>query len=273
MEQLRWRALAVFPAAFDRRAATAVWELNDEDEAQDALTALRSYSLLEYDAGRWRLHDLARLFADAQLTEAERTNFAQRHATHFCVVLKEARELYLQGGAAVVQGMNLFDQERDHIESGQAWAATRSGNEQLNDKAAAQLCVDYANAGAYVIQLRLHPREQIRWLESQLAAARRLRLREDESIALGNLGSAYLNLGDTRQAITYYEQALVIRREIGDRRGEGTDLWNLALALDKLGKHAQAIAHAEASLKIREETEDPRADKVRRALAEWRSAS
>ena len=38
---------------------------------------------------------------------------------------------------------------------------------------------------------------------------------------LGNLGNAYADLGDASKAIEYYEQALAIAREIGDRRGEG----------------------------------------------------
>ena len=41
---------------------------------------------------------------------------------------------------------------------------------------------------------------------------------------LGNLGSAYKNLGEPRRAIQSYEQALQIAQEIGDRRGEGNHL-------------------------------------------------
>ena len=44
----------------------------------------------------------------------------------------------------------------------------------------------------------------------------------------------------------------------------------MSLALDQLGDRARAIAHAEAALKIYEQIEDPRADKVRKQLAEWR---
>jgi len=44
----------------------------------------------------------------------------------------------------------------------------------------------------------------------------------------------------------------------------------MSLSLNELGDRVQAIAHAEAALKIREEIEDPRAEKVRRQLAEWK---
>ena len=88
---------------------------------------------------------------------------------------------------------------------------------------------------------------------------------------LGNLGTAYAALRETRRAIEYYEQQLAISCEIGDRRGEGTALFNMSLALDKLGERQKAIEHAEASLKIHEQTEDPWAGKVRSQLEEWKA--
>ena len=48
---------------------------------------------------------------------------------------------------------------------------------------------------------------------------------------MGNLGLAFADLGEVREAIGYYEQALAISREIGDRRGEGNHAWNLGRAL------------------------------------------
>ena len=94
--------------------------------------------------------------------------------------------------------------------------------------------------------------------------------RRGEGNALGNLGVAYKNLGDTHRAIQFYEQYLAITREIGDRRGEGIALLNISLTLDRLGKSAQAILHAEQALTILEQIEDPNAPKVRAQLAAWR---
>ena len=58
-----------------------------------------------------------------------------------------------------------------------------------------------------------------------------------ESIALGNLGLAYADLGESRKAIENYEQALKIDREIGDRRGERRRPWLPRLRPRCLGRH------------------------------------
>jgi tetratricopeptide (TPR) repeat protein len=97
--------------------------------------------------------------------------------------------------------------------------------------------------------------------------------RKGEGIALGNLGLAYADLGETKRAIEYYEQQLIIVRDLGDRRGEGIALWNLSLALDGLGQRARAIKYAEQSLTIFEQMEDPNGARVRTKLAEWRNQS
>src|SRR5205807_2248468 len=137
---------------------------------------------------------------------------------------------------------------------------------------AAQLCIAYPDAGVYVLNLRQHPREQIRWLELAAGAARRLKQRGREGNALGNLGLAHANLGESRRAIEFYEQALLIDREIGDRVGEATGLWNMSLSLNKLGERVQAITCAEQALTVYEQIEAPYAARVRAQVAKWRTA-
>ncbi|HUT37308.1 MAG TPA: tetratricopeptide repeat protein [Planctomycetota bacterium] len=349
-QQRLWRALAVFPGDFDAAGAAAVWGLKSGVEttalqsgrsrpqsekapsggprdalecggltplsmrAQDALGELRRFSLIEWNkaSGRWRLHDLARDFADARLDEAcspafrrkgkgggrlkaglhakregrlkaglqtgadERAEAQARHAAHYAGVLRSAKELYKQGGDAILRGLALFDLERPNIEAGQAWAAevcgtaalgcapadasTPEGGRATQSSLAARLASDYPDAGTYVIDLRLHPREKIRWLESALAAARRLRDRGGEGCHLGNLGLAYAALGETRKAIEHYEQALKIDREIGDRRGEGNALGNLGNAYADLGETRKAIEHYEQQLTITREIGDRRGE-------------
>src|SRR5207244_2610173 len=129
------------------------------------------------------LHDLARVYAEAQLGAEERAEAQERHARHYCAVLAAADEQYLKGGAAVVVGLGRFDLERRNLEAGQAWAAEHAESHHP----AAELCGAYSDAGAYVLSLRQHPREQIRWLEAAVGAHRKLKNRRGEGAALGNL--------------------------------------------------------------------------------------
>src|SRR5229473_6964719 len=307
--RFRWYQLAVFPDSFDRPAAAALWEVQP-DAAQDTLSDLSSkYSLIEWNpnTGRYRLHDLVRDFTASHLDDPARPAAQNRHAAYYKNVLAEADRLFLQGGAAIGQGLALFDTEWANIRTGQAWAAA---NAALADSAA-RLCAEYPNAGAYVLSLRLHPRERIGWLETAVRAARELGDRRAESYALGNLGNAYDSLGEYRRAIEFHEQHLAIARELGDRQGEANALGNLGVAYDslgeyrraigfheqtraiaheigdrqgeayalfngasalvKLGRPAEAIPRAESALKIFEQIESPDAATTRAALAEWRN--
>ena len=255
--QERWRALGVFPGTFDVPAAATMWRL-ESDAAQDSLSALVARSMVEWDAKtrRYRLHDLARLFAESRLAEDERRAAQQRHAEHYRAVLAATDELYLAGGEGILRGLALFDAERQNIRAGQGWTAAHAGQ----DDEAAHLCSGYPDAGAYVLSLRLHPRERISWLEAAAGAARRLKDRRAEGNHLGNLGLAYAVLGETRKAIEFHEQALAIDRDIGDRRGEGADLCNLGTAYAALGETRKAIEFHEQQLTITREIGDRRGE-------------
>ncbi len=254
-QQARWRALAVFPDTFDLAAVAAVWEV-DEDAAQDALSEIVSYSLLDWEAAtsRYRLHDLAREFASAQLSKAEHNATQLSHAQHFCEVLRKSRDLYLQGNEQVTVGLALFDRERLNIEAGLAWATMHN----TTDKEAIVLCVEYPNAGDYMFDLRLTPHEWIYWLEVQRDAAINLHRRDLEGLALCNLGIAYRNLGEIHKAISFYEQALIIAREIGNQFDEGNALRNLGIANAKLDESRKAITFYEQALTIAREIGDRR---------------
>ncbi len=264
-------ALAVFPADFEAQAEEAVCA----DPGHKHLSDLVKRSLARYHppspagassagegpgvrAGRYSLHDLALIFANSRLSAADRAALQQRHATHYETILRAAEKLYLKGGDNIKGGLALFDSERGNIEAGQAWAVGQIDN--LPD--AAKLCSDYADAGVYVLSLRQHPRERIRWLEAALAAARKLKDSGAEGAWLGNLGLAWADLGETRKAIEFYEQALAIDREIGDRLGEGTALGNLGIAYKDLGETRKAIEFYEQRLTIAREIGDRRGEGI-----------
>ena len=104
--------------------------------------------------------------------------------------------------------------------------------------------------------MRLHPRQRIAWLQAAAAAARQVGDRGGEGTALGNLGSAHADLGETRRAIEFYEHVLTITREIGDRRGEGNALGGLGVAYKDIGETRRAIEFYEQQLIITREIGD-----------------
>jgi tetratricopeptide (TPR) repeat protein len=254
----RWRWLAVFPGTFAIYSAAAVWEV-EADKAEDTLGELMASSLIEWNdtSGRYRLHDLARVVADAKLSAEECVVGQKRFVMHYKDVLAAANELYKKGGESLLSGLALFDLEWRNVQAGHAWVAAQADSA---DEDVVRLGMIYPNAGVYILDLRQHSRERIHWLEIAVAAARRLKDRQPEGNALGNLGSAYADLGETRRAIQFYEQALLIFRETGNRRGEGGVLGNLGIAHKNLGEIRKAIQFYEQALLIDHEIGDRRGE-------------
>jgi tetratricopeptide (TPR) repeat protein len=242
-----WCLLAVFPGTFDAPAAATVWEL-EADPTSEALGELVRTSLVEWEENerRYRLHDLARSFADQQIEKTEREVVQRRHAEHYLKILWTADRLYEEGGVSLGQALRLFDTEWGNIQAGFAWASGHSHD----DEAGARICDDYPNAGAFCLALRQHPREQIRWREFALVAARQRKNRAGESVHLASLGFAYVNLGEARRAIEFYEQCLAIARDVSDRKREGQVLGNLGIAYANLGETGRAIELYEQRLAI-----------------------
>ena len=249
--KLHFRQLGVFPAAFDRQAAGAVWETGEE-ETDKFLGVLLQASLLEYEpsSDRYALHDLLVDFSRRRLSEEEQAAASRRHAQHYLQILSQAEALYVKGGENMMVGLALFDWESEQIKSGQAWATEHDP----------ELCNEYPQEGTFVINLRLPPTEMITWQESGLAAARQLKDNAGESVHLGNLGLAYNALGETRKAIEFYEKALSIDREIGNLIGEGAGFGNLGAAYKNLGEPRMAIEFYEKQLGIAREIGDRRGE-------------
>ncbi|MFM7602471.1 MAG: CHAT domain-containing protein [Pseudanabaena sp.] len=93
-----------------------------------------------------------------------------------------------------------------------------------------------------------------------LAITREIKDRRGEGYALGNLGSGYYSLGKYDKAIKFQLQRLTITREIKDRLGEGQSLGNLGLAYHALGKYDKAIEFHLLSLTIAREIKDRRGE-------------
>lgn len=258
-----FRAISVFPTDFDAKAE----EIVCQDRGHRNLSELVRWSLVDFQsldrAGRYRLHDLVRLFASAILEkdddETARIAVLKRHAEYYKNVLFTAEDLYGQGGEGIMEGFSLFDREWANIQAGQRWAESmairlikESETENLSHEKEAALCLSssYPNAAPLVLDLRLHPREQVRWLETALIVARFLKDRKAEEIHLNNLGLAYSYLGEYRKAIEFYEMALVIARGIKNQGEEGRCLGNLGDAYGRLGQYHKAIELYEQALDV-----------------------
>jgi tetratricopeptide (TPR) repeat protein/predicted phosphodiesterase len=265
----QWRRLSVFPEDFDRNAATAVLKMAPGPSAE-ALSDLVRWSLLDFAAipdsedGRYKLHDLARLFAESCLERDELADAQQKHAKYYSKVLSQAENLYDKGGTDLLAGLKLFDREWANIKIGQAWVKNiiqiSSKLKKSDLKSVLQLASTYANDGAWVLDLRLHTREKIGWLETGLKAARMIGNKGAEGAHLGNLSNAYSDLGEIRKAIGYNEQALKIAHKIGDRNGEGVRLGNLGAAYYDLGEIRKAMEYQEQALAISREIGDRRCE-------------
>lgn len=243
----RWRMLGVFPSDFAAEAAAAVWR-RGAVEGRDDLDRLLSRSMLQRDAvsGRYRLHDLYRELAEDGLGADHLAAARERHAAHFCDVLGRADEIYRRGADHVVAGLALFDRERPNLEAGQAWSQAQ----MTTSDQPARLAYDYTNAGAFVLSLRLPAQRRIAWLEAAVTACRRLSRRREEAAALGNLGLAWADLGETTRAIGLYEQALAVSRDLGDRQSEAAALGNLGNAWRQANEIEKSLAFYDAALTL-----------------------
>jgi tetratricopeptide (TPR) repeat protein len=269
----KFRQLSVFTAPFVRISAQAVWELEDETEADDLLGKLTNRSLLSTTpstlgegAGggilhQYTLHDLTRLFAEECLLEDEEEakTTAMRHANHFLNWGSEADDLYEKGNENILLGLAQFRFIWAHLQSAYERLLPENKNFPRPDGADRWLA-DFPGRCVYVLDLHLPPRQKIPLMQAALSAARRLGERGAEGVHLGNLGLAYAALGDARKAIEFYEQCLELHREIGDRRGEGDALGNLGNAYAALGDARKAIEFYEQQLVIVREIGDRRGE-------------
>ena len=90
------------------------------------------------------------------------------------------------------------------------------------------------------------------WIEVKRKMGDRL----GEATSLGNLGNAFLAIGQYPQSIQAYQQCLDIARTISDRRSEASSLSGLGAAFFILGQYSEAIKFHERSLVIAQKIDD-----------------
>ncbi|NER79360.1 MAG: tetratricopeptide repeat protein [Leptolyngbya sp. SIO1D8] len=95
----------------------------------------------------------------------------------------------------------------------------------------------------YTQALELYQREATRSTFPEIS-------RQQEAIALGNIGNAYDGLGNYDLAINFQEQSIALKRQIGDRQGEAFSLNNLGNTYSRLKDYENAIEAYQIALAI-----------------------
>lgn len=248
--QRLWCLLSVFPADFDLAGAAAVWDM-ENNSAEDALGELVKWSLVDFlhattgEGGRYRMHDLSRVFVDSRQEDDTRGAARHNHAKHYQDLLRKSEVLYLQGGYSLAEGLALFDSDWKNIQAGQRWAK----NNTEKSFEIAKICSNFGCAGS-ILFLRLHPLEYMEWINAALLAARHINNKSAEGTHLGNIGLAYAALGDARRAIEYYEQAIKIFHRTEERQRLANQMNNLGLAYSQLGDPRKALGYHNKALAI-----------------------
>ncbi len=112
------------------------------------------------------------------------------------------------------------------------------------------------------LQLQGYARQATNLLQQAAAAAEALGERRHQAAYLGNLGSAYRDLGQVKEGMKQYRRALKIYRELADTAGEGVTLGRIGIAYRLLGQAEPAIDHLEQALEVARRYRDQKAEGI-----------
>jgi tetratricopeptide (TPR) repeat protein len=125
-------------------------------------------------------------------------------------------------------------------------AAEQASVQQADDKLL-EMADSLWIGGGQFLDLRGHAQYGRVLLTQAVNAARRLGDETREEHLLGQLGRAWVALGDLENAAQNFEQALVLARELGNQDGEASHLGNLGqIELQEGNKHKAAKCFGEA---------------------------
>ncbi|WBO69029.1 tetratricopeptide repeat protein [Streptomyces camelliae] len=234
-------------------AATHLTGTNaDETNVEVVLQDLARAHLVEPGQiwGRWRLHDLVRLYADDQghaCGDKDWRDHAQARLFGHYEETAQAANTHLSTGPGTgtprftgrADALVWLDAERDNLIA-TATTAHSLGHPITSAKLAFTLA-------QYLSQRRAFT-DLINVTATALTIMRETGDRPNEAHALSNLGSALHDERRFAKAIDAHTQSLAICREIGDRHGEGVALHNLALAQQAVQQFTEAIeTHTQAA--------------------------
>jgi tetratricopeptide (TPR) repeat protein len=209
--------------------------------------------------GRWRMHDLLRLYA-SQLSDAHADSDVREDARdqllRYYLDTAHAADAHLQAlpGTPVPaaftgrdSALAWLDAERPSLVAAVIMAAS-TGRYQI------AMLLPRSLAAYLLWRRRFDDRISTDMISRD--AAHRLGDRDHEAAALSSLGAALADVGRSEEAITACQDAAAIFRETGDRHGQGEALNNLGYALADAGRSEEAITVCQDAAAILRETGD-----------------
>ena len=254
-----FRLLPVNPGPDVSTAAAAALADLSVGDARTVIGQLVKAHLVETApgaAGRWRMHDLLRLYAqqlsDAHADADEREQARDQLLRHYLDTAGAADD-HLQAlpGTPVPaiftvrdNALAWLDAERPSLIAAVTMAAS-TGRDQI------AMLLPLSLAEYLTWRRRFDD-----WLSITMIsrdAARRLHDRDTEAAALNNLGISLQQVRRFAEAITAHQDAAAIYRETGDQHGEGRALMNLGNALQEVRQFEEAVtAYQDAAAIFRE---------------------
>jgi tetratricopeptide (TPR) repeat protein len=202
--------------------------------------------------GRWRMHDLVRLYAAQQSQTEADDDWAEALTRLLLYYLNTTRAAVSYLNPTVTHSAGERFPDRTHA---LAWLdaeypnLTTIARLDMFSEVAADLTLDLWR----FFELRRYFADWITLTTRALQIARQLHDRPREAAALVSLGGALRQVRRFEEAIVVCQDAAAIRRETGDQPGEGIALNNLAAAQALAGRFEDAITtHRHAAAIFRE---------------------
>jgi len=263
-----FRLLAVNPGPDISTAAAAILAELPVGETRRVLADLARAHLAEPTpgaGGRWRMHDLLRLYAlqvSDSYAEADGRDLARDRILDYYLEMADAADSHLRA----LPGTELraeFTGRDDAL----AWLDA----ERASLVAAVRMAAD-TGRHPVALHLSIALAEYLDWRRRfddwlvvttiSLGTAQRLGDRVGEGAVLNNLGLALQRVRRFDEAISACQNAIAIHRETGNRHGEGTALNNLGLALRQVRRFEEAATAHQEDLAICHESGDRRGESL-----------
>ena len=256
--------------AFDLPAAAALTGLSSA-ATEAVLDDLTDAHMLESPhPGRYRLHDLLRLFASelaaSELSEAEREQASRRLIEWYAAAIRSAAQMLAPGdrtppgvdlgAAASAVDIPVFCTHGDALtwcqrhEPALVWAIKTAERDwpELAVMLTAYIWSYYIVAG--------NP-ETFEWTQrAGIASARRLGNELAVATLQNGRGGALVQCGDHAQAVECFLEVLATRRRHGDQAGELSARNNLAIAYLNQGRHAESLEESDRVIALAKQRGD-----------------